>query len=62
MVSDQIVHASINDGHSSMGGLVFELTASSTQSVKDFANGKLNYLQFVSLPLYLYAFSFIYFS
>ncbi|KAM3184582.1 hypothetical protein ACTXT7_008052 [Hymenolepis weldensis] len=47
MVSDQIVHASINDGHSSMGGLVFELTASSTQSVKDFANGKLNYLQFL---------------
>lgn len=51
VASDQIVHASIDDGHSSMGGLAFGLTASSVQSVKEFADGKLNYLQFqIDIP------------
>ncbi|VDK25483.1 unnamed protein product [Taenia asiatica] len=42
------VHASMNDGYSSMGGVAFALTSSSEKSVKKFAAGKVNYLQFVS--------------
>lgn len=52
MASDSIVHASMNDGHSSMGGLAFALTRSSVQPVRDFASQKLNYLQFVSFLLF----------
>ncbi|KAM7538408.1 hypothetical protein Aperf_G00000073494 [Anoplocephala perfoliata] len=51
MASDSIVHASMNDGHSSMGGLAFALTSSSVKPVKDFASGKVNYLQFqIDIP------------
>ncbi|KAL5110317.1 Twinfilin-1 [Taenia crassiceps] len=45
------VHASMNDGYSSMGGVAFALTSSSEKSVNKFASGKVNYLQFqIDIP------------
>ncbi|KAH9283804.1 Twinfilin-1 [Echinococcus granulosus] len=46
-----VIHASMNDGYSSMGGVAFALTSSSQKSVEKFAAGKVNYLQFqIDIP------------
>lgn len=46
--ADQITHASMNDAHSSMGGIAFALTADGEAAVKHFSQGKSQYVQFVS--------------
>ncbi|VDM32735.1 unnamed protein product [Hydatigera taeniaeformis] len=46
-----VVHASMNDGYSSMGGVAFSLTSSSRKIVEQFSGGKVNYLQFqINIP------------
>ena len=48
MADSHVNRVSMNDAHSSMGGVTFSLAAPSEQIVKDFANCKINYVMFVS--------------
>uniref|UniRef100_A0A5K3F1K7 Twinfilin n=1 Tax=Mesocestoides corti TaxID=53468 RepID=A0A5K3F1K7_MESCO len=44
--ADHISHASMNDGHSSMGGVAFGLTSSAEKAIRNFVVGKASYVQF----------------
>ncbi len=50
---DHFSRASMNDAHSSMGGIAFALTPDGEAAVQEFASGKASYVQLVSYPLLL---------